>query len=108
MRRAGLTPIKLFLDERNVRAWPGGVGDCKVGSNYAPTIRPQMAAQQAYGTPQVLAQPLGLVPHHTCSSLNRHTLCWGHCKFGSGYVPTIGPQMAAQQAYGTPQVCFLL
>jgi len=49
----GLTPIKLFLDERNVRAWPGGVGDCKVGSNYAPTILPQITAQQTHGTPQV-------------------------------------------------------
>ena len=49
----GLTPIKLFLDERNVRAWPGGVGDCKVGSNYAPTILPQTTAQQLHGTPQV-------------------------------------------------------
>ena len=50
---AGLTPIKLFLDERNVRAWPGGVGDCKVGSNYAPTIHPQITAHEMHGTPQV-------------------------------------------------------
>lgn len=53
LRCAGLTPIKLFLDERNVRAWPGGVGDCKVGSNYAPTILPQTIAHQTHGTPQV-------------------------------------------------------
>ena len=25
----------------HARAWPGGVGDCKVGGNYAPTILPQ-------------------------------------------------------------------
>ena len=50
---AGLTPIKLFLDERHVRAWPGGVGDCKVGSNYAPTIHPQITAHETHGTPQV-------------------------------------------------------
>lgn len=49
----GLTPIKLFLDEHNVRAWPGGVGDLKVGSNYAPTIRPQILAHEMHGTPQV-------------------------------------------------------
>ena len=54
---AGLTPIKLFLDERNVRAWPGGVGDCKVGSNYAPTIHPQITAHETYGTPQVCSAP---------------------------------------------------
>ncbi|BDA47474.1 Branched-chain-amino-acid aminotransferase, cytosolic [Coccomyxa sp. Obi] len=50
----GLTPIQLFLDEQHVRAWPGGVGDCKVGSNYAPTILPQSEAFKKYGTPQVL------------------------------------------------------
>ncbi|KAK3265885.1 hypothetical protein CYMTET_25462, partial [Cymbomonas tetramitiformis] len=27
---SGLVPISLFLDESNVRAWPGGVGDAKV------------------------------------------------------------------------------
>eukprot|EP00854_Cymbomonas_tetramitiformis_P024208 gene24208-29403_t len=26
---SGLVPISLFLDESNVRAWPGGVGDAK-------------------------------------------------------------------------------
>ncbi|EIE23563.1 branched-chain amino acid aminotransferase II [Coccomyxa subellipsoidea C-169] len=50
----GLTPIQLFLSEEHVRAWPGGVGDCKVGSNYAPTILPQAEAQRKHGTPQVL------------------------------------------------------
>jgi branched-chain amino acid aminotransferase len=30
------------------------VGDCKVGGNYAPTIRPQVEAAQRYGTPQVV------------------------------------------------------
>ena len=54
LTHAGLTPIKLFLDERHVRAWPGGVGDCKMGSNYAPTILPQAQAFSSYGTPQVL------------------------------------------------------
>lgn len=36
-----------------MRAWPGGLGDCKVGGNYAPTIRPQQEAAQA-GYAQVL------------------------------------------------------
>lgn len=45
----GFKPVTLLADTRNVRAWPGGVGDCKVGGNYAPTIRPQqLAAQQGY------------------------------------------------------------
>lgn len=51
---SGLTPIPLFVDEVNRRAWPGGVGHAKVGSNYAPTIAPQVAAAQRHGTPQVV------------------------------------------------------
>jgi branched-chain amino acid aminotransferase len=31
-------PVTLLADQDNVRAWPGGVGDVKVGGNYAPTI----------------------------------------------------------------------
>lgn len=31
-------PVTLLADEDNVRAWPGGVGNVKVGGNYAPTI----------------------------------------------------------------------
>jgi branched-chain amino acid aminotransferase len=50
----GLKPISLFVDEHHRRAWPGGVGDYKVGGNYAPTIQPQVAAGQAHGVPQVL------------------------------------------------------
>lgn len=49
----GFKPIKLFADDHHVRAWPGGVGDAKVGGNYAPTIRVQHAAQ-ALGYTQVL------------------------------------------------------
>lgn len=36
-----------------VRAGPGGVGQYKVGGNYAPTIAPQMAARKAHGCAQV-------------------------------------------------------
>lgn len=39
--------------DRYVRAWPGGTGDCKVGGNYAPTIAPQEEAAQR-GFNQVL------------------------------------------------------
>jgi hypothetical protein len=31
-------PVKLLADPSSVRAWPGGVGNVKVGGNYAPTI----------------------------------------------------------------------
>lgn len=39
-------PVTLLADEKNVRAWPGGVGDVKVGGNYAPTIDVGAKAQE--------------------------------------------------------------
>lgn len=50
---SGFKPIKLYADDKNVRAWPGGVGASKVGGNYGPTINPQMLAA-AKGCAQVL------------------------------------------------------
>lgn len=38
-------PISLLADPSFVRAWPGGVGDCKAGGNYGPTIYAQKLAQ---------------------------------------------------------------
>lgn len=34
-----LQPVKLLACKEDVRAWPGGVGNAKVGGNYAPTIK---------------------------------------------------------------------
>lgn len=39
---SGLKPIKLYVETENVRAFPGGVGDNKIGGNYAPTILSQL------------------------------------------------------------------
>ena len=71
----GLKPVSLFLDESNVRAWPGGVGNNKVGTNYAPTIGPQSDAADQYGTSQVLYSfPQGSRPDDAlvseCGSMN--------------------------------------
>ena len=49
----GFKPVTLYADKANVRAWPGGTGDTKIGPNYAPTIYPQMRAMQK-GYSQVL------------------------------------------------------
>ena len=49
----GFKPIKLYADAENVRAWPGGVGNAKLGGNYGPTIAPQMAAAK-HGCAQIL------------------------------------------------------
>ncbi len=46
-------PCLTIVQDRYVRAWPGGTGDCKVGGNYAPTIAPQEDAAQR-GFNQVL------------------------------------------------------
>jgi len=40
----GFKPISLLASDQYVRAWPGGVGDKKLGSNYGPTIRPSAEA----------------------------------------------------------------
>lgn len=34
----GFKPVRLVADEVNKRSWPGGVGFCKCGGNYAPTV----------------------------------------------------------------------
>lgn len=40
--KTGFAPVKLAASTEYVRAWPGGTGDCKIGGNYAPGIRPQI------------------------------------------------------------------
>ena len=35
---SGFKPVSLLADPQYVRAWPGGCGDTKLGSNYAPTV----------------------------------------------------------------------
>lgn len=40
----GFKAVSLEATASLVRAWPGGVGDKKLGANYAPCIRPQLEA----------------------------------------------------------------
>jgi len=51
--KTGFKPVKLFADPSLVRAWPGGAGSTKLGSNYAPTIAAQRQAEKL-GLQQVL------------------------------------------------------
>ena len=41
---SGFKAVSLEASSRAVRAWPGGVGDKKLGANYAPCILPAMEA----------------------------------------------------------------
>lgn len=50
----GLKPISLLADPRFVRAWPGGSGSYKLGSNYAPTVMIQRYALSEHNCQQVL------------------------------------------------------
>nr|CAG4645495.1 EOG090X051P [Lynceus sp. MCZ IZ 141354] len=50
---SGNKPVSLLADPQHVRAWPGGCGSMKMGSNYAPTIQIQKTAE-AKGCQQVL------------------------------------------------------
>ncbi|GAA5906656.1 hypothetical protein JCM6882_008086 [Rhodosporidiobolus microsporus] len=46
---SGAKPVSLLCSSADVRAWPGGTGSYKFGSNYGPCVAPQMeAAQQGY------------------------------------------------------------
>jgi branched-chain amino acid aminotransferase len=49
----GLAPVNILVEEKYVRAAPGGVGQAKTGGNYAASLKAQMDAQ-ARGYAQVL------------------------------------------------------
>eukprot|EP01133_Synstelium_polycarpum_P004305 gene4305-5028_t len=49
----GFKPVSLLADDRYIRAWVGGSGAFKLGSNYAPTIFPQAEAAKK-GFQQIL------------------------------------------------------
>ncbi|KAJ3205517.1 branched-chain-amino-acid aminotransferase [Entophlyctis luteolus] len=44
--KTGFAAVSLSATSHYTRAWPGGTGDCKVGGNYAPGIRPQIEVGQ--------------------------------------------------------------
>lgn len=43
---SGFKAISLWATSEQVRAWPGGFGDAKLGANYAPCVTAQTAAAQ--------------------------------------------------------------
>lgn len=49
----GFSGVKILAENSFVRAWPGGTGEFKIGSNYGPTIYPQKLAL-ARGYQQIL------------------------------------------------------
>ncbi|XP_076047551.1 branched chain amino acid transaminase isoform X2 [Oratosquilla oratoria] len=49
----GFKPVSLLADPAHVRAWPGGCGAMKMGSNYGPTLAIQKLAESK-GLQQVL------------------------------------------------------
>jgi len=65
--KTGFAAVSLLADPTNIRAWPGGCGDYKVGGNYAPGILPQIKAanegfqQNLWLFPQITKQ--GKVEH---------------------------------------------
>lgn len=42
----GVKPVNLLADPKYIRAWPGGCGYAKMGSNYAPTMWTQKVAER--------------------------------------------------------------
>ena len=51
--KSGFVPIKLAVDSKWIRAWPGGAGNVKFGGNYSPTVMAQRDAANA-GASQAL------------------------------------------------------
>jgi len=49
----GFNPIKIYVSEEYVRAFPGGTGDVKAGGNYAASLKAQVEAKQK-GYTQIL------------------------------------------------------
>ncbi len=49
----GFSPTKIYVEDKYIRAVPGGVGDAKTAGNYAASLKAQLAAQQQ-GFTQVL------------------------------------------------------
>lgn len=50
----GMKAVRLLADPQHVRAWPGGCGAFKMGSNYAPTVALQAYAMEKHNCQQVL------------------------------------------------------
>ena len=50
----GYKPVPIYAESAIIRAWPGGVGQFKIGSNYGPSIMPQTVAKAKHGAQQVL------------------------------------------------------
>lgn len=45
----GFKPVRLLCESKFVRAYKGGTGNCKIGGNYAPTMKPaKEAAEKGY------------------------------------------------------------
>jgi len=59
---SGFRPISLFADTVHTRAWPGGVGNVKVGGNYGAAIQPAQEAASRHGCSQVTPPSL-TAPH---------------------------------------------
>ena len=51
--KSGFVPIKLAVDSKWIRAWPGGTGNVKFGGNYSPTVMAQRDTAE-FGASQAL------------------------------------------------------
>lgn len=68
--KSGFAPLRLYADSTNVRAWPGGVGNVKLGGNYAPTISVSRDAAKQHGCQQVKRQKIFKnLKHHYCKDV---------------------------------------
>lgn len=45
--KSGYVPIMLHVEQKMIRAWPGGTGNFKCGGNYGPTVSSQIVAARS-------------------------------------------------------------
>ena len=68
-----LQPVKLLASQHDVRAWPGGVGNAKVGGNYAPSIKVRMKTSFSY---LVFVTSDRIPARKGRNTTSRKNICW--------------------------------
>lgn len=98
--KGGIKAVSLYLDDTNVRAWPGGAGDCKIAGGW---MSPRSTDAPACCT---TAAPCLLLVQSMYRALLSGVL--RSCAAAGNYAPTIRPQQEALAKHGTAQVLYTL
>ena len=87
--KGGFKPVKLYADTAHTRAWPGGVGNVKVGGNYGAALQPAQVAAERHGCSQVRAGASSFTDKCTYSEII--CVCLFVCMYVDPMVVRAGP-----------------